>query len=243
MARAFAHTVASRPDAPALVDERGTTTWKAFDERVNRLVHALRAAGLGAGDTVALLAGNRRELIEVLAAAAHAGLTVVPVNWHWVGRELAYVIDNSDAAALIVDDRFLPIAQEALKSGDGSRCRFWVAMVDDPPAGFESYERLLAGGSAEEPEEQGAGGPMFYTSGTTGFPKGVRSSLVMQGTDPAVLTGLATAVLGLFGLPSAGVALLAGPAYHSAQWAFSMLPLFAGQTVVMRHKFDPQETL
>jgi long-chain acyl-CoA synthetase len=243
MARAFAQTVAGRPDANALVDERGATTWKTFDERVNRLIHALRAAGLGAGDTVALLTGNRRETFEVLAACAHAGLTVVPVNWHWVGRELAYVIDNSDAAALVVDDRFLPIAQEALKSADCARCRLWVAMADDPPAGFESYERLLAGASAEEPEEQGAGGPMFYTSGTTGFPKGVRSSLVMAGADPAVLTGLAQAVIGFFSLPSDGVALLAGPAYHSAQWAFSMLPLLAGQTVVMRHKFDPEETL
>ena len=243
MARAFAQTVAARPDAPALIDEHGTTTWKTFDERVNRLIHALRAAGLGAGDTVALLTANRREYFEVMAAGAHAGFSVVPVNWHWVGRELAYVIDNSDAAALVVDDRHLPIAVEAIGRDEAARCELRVAITDDPPAGFESYEVLLAGVSGDEPEEQSAGGPMFYTSGTTGFPKGVRSSLVPPGPDPAVLTGLAQAVLLLFGVPLDGTALLAGPAYHSAQWAFSMLPLLAGQTVVTRHRFDPAETL
>jgi len=243
MARAFAQTVAARPDAPALVDERGTTTWKTFDARVDRLIHALRGAGLGAGDTVALLTENRREYFEVMAAGMHAGLAVVPVNWHWVARELAYVIDDSDAAALVVDDRHLPVAVEAAAADESARCRLRVAMTDDAPAGFESYETLLAAAPADEPEEQTAGGPMFYTSGTTGFPKGVRTTLVPAGADPAVLVMLARAVLGLFGVPPDGVALLAGPAYHSAQWAFSMLPLVAGQTVVMRHRFDPAETL
>jgi len=207
MARLLAETAARKPGAPALVDETGTTTWASLQERTNRLINALRAAGLRAGDTVALLSGNRREYFEVMSAGLHAGFFVVPVNWHWVARELAYVIDNSDAVALIVDDR------------------------------------LLASGAADEPPDQQAGAPMFYTSGTTGFPKGVRSSLLPAGADPAVMTGLTQMWLALLGLPAEGVALLCGPGYHSAQWAFSMLPLAAGQSVVMRHRFDPAETL
>src|SRR4029450_4972429 len=113
MARLFAETAARRPDDPALVDERVTTPWRALDERTNRLIHALRAAGLRAGDTIALLAGNRRQYFEVMGAAMHAGLFGVPVNWHWVARELAYVVDNSDAVALVADDRFLGVAREA----------------------------------------------------------------------------------------------------------------------------------
>jgi long-chain acyl-CoA synthetase len=243
MARLFAETAARRPDDPALVDERGTTTWRALDERTNRLIHALRAAGLRAGDTIALLAGNRREYFEVMGAGMHAGLFVVPVNWHWVARELAYVVDNSDAVALVADDRFLGVAREAAGAPEFARCRLRVAMTDDPPASFTSYERLLASGARDEPDEQQAGAPMFYTSGTTGFPKGVRTSIVPTGADPALLGALAQMFLGLLGVPSGGVSLLCGPAYHSAQWAFSMLPLAAGGSVVMRHKFDPAETL
>jgi long-chain acyl-CoA synthetase len=243
MARLFTDAAVRRPDDAALIDERGTTTWRALDERTNRLIHALRAAGLRAGDTVALLAGNRREYFEVMSAGMHAGLFVVPVNWHWVARELAYVVDNSDAVALIADDRFLDVAREATLAPEFARCGLRVAMTDDPPPGFTSYERLLRSGAPDEPDEQQAGGPMFYTSGTTGFPKGVRTSLIQLGTDPALLGALSQMFLGMLGVPAAGVSLLCGPAYHSAQWAFSMLPLAAGSTVVMRHKFDPAETL
>jgi len=243
MAKLFADPAARRPDDAALIDERGTTTWRALDERTNRLIHALRAAGLRAGDTIALLAGNRREYFEVMSAGMHAGLFVVPVNWHWVARELAYVVDNSDAVALIADDRFLDVARESAEAVEFARCTLRVAMTDDPPPGFTPYERLLRSGAADEPDEQQAGGPMFYTSGTTGFPKGVRTSIIQFGADPALLGALSQMFLGLLGVPAGGTSLLCGPAYHSAQWAFSMLPLAAGSTVVMRHKFDPAETL
>src|SRR5262245_66542119 len=122
MTRLLAETAARKPGSPALVDEAGTTTWGALQERTNRLIHALRAAGLRAGDTVALLSGNRREYFEVMSAGLHAGFFVVPVNWHWVARELAYVLDNSDAVALIVDHRFLPVAPEVLQSRERVLC-------------------------------------------------------------------------------------------------------------------------
>jgi len=243
MARLFADNAARRPDDPALVDETGTTTWRALDERTNRLIHALRAAGVKAGETIALLTGNRREYFEVMAAGMHAGLYVVPVNWHWVARELAYVADNSDAVALVADDRFLDLAWDAAAAPEFVRCRLRVAMTDTPPPGFTSYERLLASGASTEPDEQRTGAPMFYTSGTTGFPKGVRTSIVPPDADPAMLGALAQMFLALLGVPAGGVSLLCGPAYHSAQWAFAMLPLAVGGTVVMRHKFDPAETL
>src|SRR5262245_43988985 len=243
MAKLFADPAARRPDDGALIDVRGTTTWRALDERTNRLIHALRAGGVRPGDTVALLSGNRREYFEVMSAGMHAGFFVVPVNWHWVARELAYVVDNSDAVALIADDRFLDVAREAAKTPEFARCGLRAAMTDDPPPGFTSYERLLRSGAADEPDEQQAGAPMFYTSGTTGFPKGVRTSIIPSGSDPVLLGALSQMFLGLLGVPAAGVSLLCGPGYHSAQWAFSMLPLAAGSTVVMRHKFDPAQTL
>jgi long-chain acyl-CoA synthetase len=243
MARLFVGPAHARHRAAALVDERGETTWAALDDRTNRLIHAFRAAGLRAGDTVALLSGNRREYFEVMAAGLHAGLFVVPVNWHWVTRELAYVLDNSDAVALVADERFLDVATAATARPEAARCRLRLAMTDVPPPGFEAYERFVAGGAPGEPDHQEAGAPMFYTSGTTGFPKGVRNTIIPAGADPAFLGVGAQLFLALLGIPAGGVSLLCGPAYHSAQWAFSMLPLCAGTAVVMRHGFDPAETL
>ena len=95
----------NHPDRPALVDESGSTTWAELAQRVTRLSNAFADRGIGAGDTIAMMMGNRRELYEVLLAAAHTGFTVVPVNWHWVADELAYVIEDSGGRALVVEDK------------------------------------------------------------------------------------------------------------------------------------------
>lgn len=229
----------------ALVDERGETTWADFDDRTNRLVNGLRDAGVPAGATVALMAGNRRELFEATAACGHAGWLMVPVNWHWTAEELAYVLDDSDAVALLVEDRYAPVAVEALADPKTSRCTTVVVIGEEGPVpdGFLAYEPLLAGASPDEPADQAMGGPMFYTSGTTGFPKGVKSSLSTVGAPVDVMDLVSSMFVGMLGLPDPSVTLLVGPAYHSAQWVFSVFPLLRGTTLVMRQRFDPVETL
>ncbi|MGH9269846.1 MAG: AMP-binding protein, partial [Ilumatobacteraceae bacterium] len=171
-----------RADEPALVDATGETTWRQFDERVNRLVNGLRAAGLSTGDTIAVVVGNRREWFEIAMACAHGGWTYVPVNWHWVADELAYVFDDADVVAVLVDGRYADAVGTALADGRSKAVRLVVG-IDAPPTGetddrtFVNYETLLAGASTDEPAEPRLGGPMFYTSGTTGRPKGVELSL------------------------------------------------------------------
>ena len=109
MAELIAAIAARRGSAPALIDEFGETDWPTFDERVNRLVSALRDRGLAPTATFALLSGNRREAFEAHAAAAHGSWVLVPVNWHWTDEELAYVLGDADADALIVDGRFADV--------------------------------------------------------------------------------------------------------------------------------------
>ncbi len=242
MAELLAPIAARRGAAPALIDDFGTTSWRDFDSRVDRRLHALRAAGLRAGDSFALLSGNRRELFELMAAASHGSWRYVPVNWHWAPEEIAYVLSNSDAVALVADARMAELAAASVARAECPPLRL-RALIGARKQGFADYEELLAAAPAGPAGETGLGGPMFYTSGTTGRPKGVKSSLFQLGAPAAVMRLAGGAITGAMGLPEDGTALLVGPAYHSAQWAFTFLPLLAGQSIVMRNKFDPAETL
>ena len=125
-------------EQPALLDETGETSWKDFDQRVNQLIHALRAAGVASGDTIAILSGNRREYYEVMAAGSQAGWSYVPINWHWVAEEVGYVLENSGAVALLVEARYAEIAAQAVAAAGASVlcpevCPRWPANISRGP--------------------------------------------------------------------------------------------------------------
>ncbi len=233
---------AERGADTALVDERGSTTWSEFNQRINQLVHALRAIGATAGDVIAICAGNCRENYEIMMAANHAGLLYVPVNWHFSAEELAYVMADAGAKVLFAEGQFMESAAEA--AADTPTLAACVAIRGDgAPEAFQDFEALLAGQPNSEPGDQSSGGPMFYTSGTTGRPKGVKSSTFAPGGPLEMLAMIGAGLSGMLGIPADGRTLICGPVYHSAQWAFSFLPLLSGSQVVMRHRFDPLETL
>ena len=161
----------------------------------------------------------------------HAGLFVVPVNWHWVARELAYVVDNSDAVALIADDRFLDVAAEARARAGASRAAGCASRISDaPPAGFTAYEAFARVGRRGRARRPAGRRPDVLHLGHHGLPEGRAQR---RSSRPApirpLLGALSQMFLALLGVPAEGVSLLCGPAYHSAQWAFSMLPLVGGQ--------------
>ena len=105
----------AKPEAVALRDERGQVSWAELDRRINRMIRAFQACGLKPGDRIALFAGNSREVFELMIAAGHAGLSYVPVNWHFTVDELAYVLQDCEAKGVFTDLQFAPIAIEALR--------------------------------------------------------------------------------------------------------------------------------
>jgi len=241
----FAQRIAAqRGSSIAISDERGDTTWAELNDRSNRLIHAFRAMGLDKGDVIAIYAGNCREYYETMMAANHAGLIYVPVNWHFSPEELAYVMADSRARLLVTEGQFVDAARTAVardETPDLQQCI--VVRPTGPVPGFTEFEAFLAAGSADEPQEQSAGGPMFYTSGTTGRPKGVKSSTAAPGGPLQILEMMGAGLAQMLRIPPDGTTYVCGPVYHSAQWAFSFLPLLTGSRIVLRHRFDPAESL
>jgi len=228
----------SRNDELALADDTGTRTWAEVDERVNRLIHSLRAAGIEAGDTIAILSGNCNEWFEVAFACSNAGITYVPLNWHLVAAEIAYTIEDSGSKAIICGHHFLAEATKALADPRSQGVGLALVIGAGANERFQSYEQFLLAGSPDEPEAQSFGGPMFYTSGTTGNPKGVRGALASmpQGADPAIWQLIGAGFANL--VEGTGRTVLCGPVYHSAQWAYSFLPMIVGSATIMQHKYD-----
>jgi long-chain acyl-CoA synthetase len=165
---------------------------------------------------------------------------LVPVNWHFTAEELAYVIGNSESKVLFAATPFLETAAAAVARGETPTLRRCI-VIGGSVAGFDDYEALIAASSNEAVEGKFLGGPMFYTSGTTGRPKGVRSA--SRGAPPQIemIEMMGAGLTAMLSIPADGVTLICGPVYHSAQWAFSYLPMIAGSTVVMRHRFDAAE--
>ena len=223
MARFTAKQTQSRGAETALSDERGETSWSAFDERVNRLISAMRQAGLETGDVIGIFAGNCREYYEVMTAACHMGVVYVPVNWHFTSDELQYVVDNSGCKMLFVEAQFDAPASPVTQVNGVDLTRVGIRSGAE---GFLDFEAFLGDGLNEEPENQTLGGPMFYTSGTTGRPKGVRSSTSGQIVPMEVMEMMGAGISGMLSIPSDGKTYICGPVYHSAQWAFSFLPLY-----------------
>ncbi len=233
----------------ALADDNGTLTWAELDARVNRLIHSFRATGINPGDTISIISGNCNEWFEVAFACANAGITFVPVNWHLVAAEIAYTLDDSGSKAIICGHHFLAAATKALADERSGGVHLALVIGGDGAGSsggdsrFQSYEAFVQAGSPDEPTGQSFGGPMFYTTGTTGNPKGVRGSLssMPEGADPAIwqLVGAGFASL----VEGHGRTVLCGPFYHSAQWAYSFLPMITGSATIMQHKYDSAEVL
>ncbi len=224
------------PERPALLCRAGDRTFGELNARANRLVRALRARGLHAGDAVALLCSNRPEFVEVLAATARAGMRVTPLNWHSNADEAGYVIDNCEARAFIADARFARVAAEAARLAPKASVHLALA---GPIDGFDDYEAALSAESAADIDDPSLGGSMLYTSGTTGRPKGV-----FRRQAPPV-RGVAVEIPRTAGFkPGEDLALCTGPLYHAAPLALNLnTPLAAGVGVYLMDGWEAEETL
>ncbi|MDK0517821.1 acyl-CoA synthetase [Streptomyces sp. ML-6] len=227
------------PDRTVLIAPDGEN-WTAgrLHTEANRMVHGLRAAGLERGDAFAVVLPNGAEFFIAYLAAVQAGFYLVPVNHHFVGPEIAWILSDSGAKVLIAHERFAPaVTAAAAEAGPPATHRYAVGTIE----GFRPCSDLLEGRPGTPPEERTLGWVMNYTSGTTGRPRGIRRPLSGRLPEESHLGGF----LGIFGIrPFDGnTHLVCSPLYHTAVLQFAGASLHIGHPLVLMDRWTPEEML
>jgi long-chain acyl-CoA synthetase len=221
---------------PTIVFQGQTTEPDVFERRMLQSAAALRAQGVGDGDVVALLLRNCPEAIELMMAVRHLGAQWCPVNWHFKRDEVQYVLHNSGARLLIADAALLA----ALPGLDAGTARVWAVRGDGLDAtGVPAWNTLRDAtpplvGPAAAPR-----GAMFYTSGTTGQPKGIvrHPFTPQQAAANIAMRRLA------YGSAPGMRALLNAPWYHSAPNSYALGVAQDDGMLFIEERFDAERTL
>jgi long-chain acyl-CoA synthetase len=225
------------PSAIAIEHDHGQQTYGEFWQRAVQGANALLARGLRPGDRVALFAQNCPEYLESYIALQLAGLVAVPANYRLTASELRYLLDNSGARALLIGEEYLPLYREVCRS---SLAPPEIVLVYGPADSHaNAYEREVRAAPGEEPRcatgltDQAA---IFYTSGTTGFPKGAVMS-------HAVLLTRFSSWGWRYGITEENVTLVPGPVFHQSFGSISLITLSVGGRVILRREFTGERTL
>jgi acyl-CoA synthetase (AMP-forming)/AMP-acid ligase II len=219
---------AAHPDRIAYIYQDERVTFGAFDRRVDAVAAALRAAGVGPGDRVAVLDKNSLPYVELLFGAARAGGVQVPVNYRLAPDEVAYIVGNAEAKVLVAGAEFVPVLDAIADRLPGTRL-----VVIGATERYEDYATWSR--SEAEPERRDDTGEVFvqlYSSGTTGRPKGV---MLTHDNFLALLP----LVDQLWDLKPESVDMVAMPMYHIAGCTLAVGAAYAGIPGVIMREPDP----
>ena len=228
------------PRVTALKDSSRSFTYPEVNRRVNRLANGLTAMGLQKGDRVAVFLENSIEIIECYLATAKTGIVIVPINFRLVGKETAYILENSEASAIVVHDEFTPIIDGIRSSLHRIASNRFIVVGQDTP-GYRNYEAVLADGTEDEPQHAVLPSDtwiLIYTSGTTGKPKGV-----LRSHESHVAFYLINAID--FGFSPKDICMNVMPLCHINSTYFTFTFLYIGGSVYVHpaRSFRPEEIL
>jgi acyl-CoA synthetase (AMP-forming)/AMP-acid ligase II len=219
------------PHELAIVDERGSLTWERLHRRSNALAHSLAEMGIGPGDGLGVMCRNHRGFIECTLAAAKLGASALYLNTMFAGPQLAEVTRREGPKALVYDEEFEGLLSEV----DDSVQR--IVGWDEGGAQGPTLDSLIAAGD-ESNHRPPPDKPRFVilTSGTTGTPKGAQRS------SPDGLMAIAS-LLDKIPFRRRMTMVVAAPLFHSWGFFHFVMSLPTASTMVLRRRFDPEETL
>jgi acyl-CoA synthetase (AMP-forming)/AMP-acid ligase II len=223
----------------AFKDERKEVSFDHANRRMNALIRALYDLGLEKGDRVAVLLYNCVEYCELLYGLPKGGFVIVPLNYKLVGRELKYILDNSESRTLVYGQEFAETVEEIRPNLETVANYIVIDYTEASKSEAMVYEKTIADQSTEEvPVRVSESDVAFilYTSGTTGFPKGAML------THKNLLTNHYNSVFER--QPKAHDKLLnLPPLYHCAAQAEMLVWSFYGCPTISLKQFDPEAAL
>jgi len=209
-----------------------------LDARSNQGAHLFRSLGIGKGDAVAFFMENTPRYYEALWAAQRSGLRFTAISSKLTAGEVEYIVKDCEAKALVVSHSLAETAQQLAPMVPGVE----LFMVDGAIAPYRGFEAARAAFPTTPIADEGAGGAMLYSSGTTGKPKGVKRAVTGEG-PVAAPNGLSMMGQALYGWTPDSVYLSPAPLYHAAPLGWSMAVQAMGGTVVVMERFDAEDAL
>ena len=229
----MALSVARSPEAVAFIDERGETTFGQFEERTNALANAWTAAGVNAGDGVGLMMRNHAGVLEALFACVKIGAKAIFMNTSFSGPQLASVSEREGVQVLVYDEEFEDVVTQV--SAPSGRYRAWTTTEGDD-ADDTLHGLVSRGDTSVPPMPARHGSLIILTSGTTGTPKGAARQ------QPRSLAPFG-APLSVLPFKGGETTVLPTPMFHSIGLLHSLISVGLGNTLVLRRRFDPAQTL
>jgi long-chain acyl-CoA synthetase len=228
------------PDRTAIVMARSgaTMTYAALEAYSNQVAHLLRGLGLERGAGVALFMENHLHFLPIVWGALRTGLRLTPLATHLTGPEADYIVQDSGAEVFIISEAKADTANDMNLPGLPPEHRF---MTGRTPPRFRSFDDALAAMPTTPIADPSEGIEMFYSSGTTGQPKGVRKPLP---EDPFGIPHASHRVaMTRYEMDERMVYLSPAPLYHAAPLGYNIRTLRAGGLTVIMEKFDAEEAL